>query len=185
MRRGLTALVVGVTAGFGVVAPALAGGGLLASSGDATSVTDRSADLNGVVFSPRPGAHWRFILSERRSFHHAEVTPAVALHGRLVAVERQLSGLSPATTYFWRVQLVSPALSAPRRSRGPGRERGHGAHAVTTLGAVKSFTTLPAADSGTGTTTTPSSTPTPPTGMSTTTTSTTPTAPTDTSTVPS
>ncbi|HET9074674.1 MAG TPA: hypothetical protein VFN48_08860 [Solirubrobacteraceae bacterium] len=187
MRRGLTALAVGVTAGFGAVAPALAGSGSLASSGDATSVGAHAVDLNGIVDSPVHGARWRFAIGRTRSFAHAELTPALALPGRLVAVERRIAHLRPDTTYFWRVELISPAVGPDHAGRGGGharrggggrggRERGgRGGSTVTTLGAVRRVHTLATEGGGGGTTTTPSeTTPTATTPTSTTGTATTP-----------
>jgi phosphodiesterase/alkaline phosphatase D-like protein len=106
MPRGLIALVAAMAVGLGAPPPALAAD-TLAATGDATSITADSADLNGVVYCEKAGAHWRFEYSPSPHFSSgvASSLPG-SLRGQLTAVERKVSDLAPATTYYWRVVLV-------------------------------------------------------------------------------
>jgi hypothetical protein len=143
MQRGLIALIVGMTVGLGTAVPALASTSL-AASGDATSITPTSADLNGVVYRDRVGARWLFEYSANPGFNTlvATTTP-VTLTGRLTAVERKVTGLAPNTTYFWRVVLVVRA----------------GTRTAQTFGATKTLTTSAAATASSTSTTSPTSSP--------------------------
>jgi phosphodiesterase/alkaline phosphatase D-like protein len=106
VQRGLIALIAGMAVGFGAAAPAMASD-TLAATGNATSITADSADLNGVVYRDRVGARWLFEYSTSAQFNSAVLTTTpVAIHGRLTAVERKVSGLVADTTYYWRVVLV-------------------------------------------------------------------------------
>ena len=144
MQRRLIALIVGMTVGLGAAAPAMAST-TLAASGDATSITTTSADLNGVVYRERVGARWLFEYSANSSFNTmvATTTP-VTIKGHLTAVERQVTGLAPATTYFWRVVLVVRS----------------GTRTAQTFGATKTLTTSAATATST-TAATPATTPPP------------------------
>jgi phosphodiesterase/alkaline phosphatase D-like protein len=131
-----------MTAGLGAAVPALASTSL-AASGDATSITATSADLNGVVYRDRVGARWLFEFSANSGFNTlvATTTP-VPLTGRLTAVERKVTGLAPGTTYYWRVVLVVRA----------------GTKTAQTFGATKTLTTAALATETTPSTTSTSST---------------------------
>ena len=99
-------MAAGVGLGLAAPVPAMAAD-TLAASGDATSITATSADLNGVVYRERVGARWLFEYSTSPTFDGSVLsTPPVTIPGRLTAVESQVSDLAPATTYYWRVVLV-------------------------------------------------------------------------------
>jgi hypothetical protein len=127
VRHGLIALAVVTGLGLGTASPALASDTLV-SSGDATSITSSTADLNGVLYRERIGARWLFEYSTSPTFDIALLsTPPLLLPGRLTAVERQISGLTPATTYYWRVVLVVRS----------------GTQAVQSFGATETLLTAP------------------------------------------
>jgi hypothetical protein len=89
--------------------PALAAASTLVSTGDATSVTTVTADLNGVVDTSVKGSEWLFQYGLSSGLGTgATSTPAVKAAAGLDAVERQLTGLVPGDTYFWRVVLRTP-----------------------------------------------------------------------------
>ncbi len=109
VQRRLIALAAGTAVGFGAAAPAF-GGQPIAASGDATSVSATAADLNGVVARAAPGTRWRFAYSPNARMRRGlTLTPAVPLHGRVVAVERHVSYLRPHTRYFWRIVVLVTA----------------------------------------------------------------------------
>jgi phosphodiesterase/alkaline phosphatase D-like protein len=143
MQRRLIALIVGTAVGLGAAAGPAMASTTLAASGDATSITTTSADLNGVVYRDRVGARWLFEYSANSSFDTmvASTTP-VTIKGRLTAVERQVTGLAPDSTYYWRVVLVVRS----------------GTRTAQTFGATKTLTTSAAAPA---TAATPASTPAP------------------------
>ena len=138
--------------GLGVAAPALASDTLVAT-GDATSITTDSADLNGVVYRERVGARWLFEYSTSSHFNTSVIsTTPVAVHGRLIAVERQVSGLVPDTTYYWRVVLVV--------RNGTKTAQTFGSTSTLVTAATPPATTTATAPAATSTTTSPAPTPT-------------------------
>jgi hypothetical protein len=128
VRRGLITLALVAGSGLGTAAPATAAS-TLAASGDATSITAHSADLNGAVYRERVGARWLFEYSTSSTFSTSLLsTPPVLLAGRLTVVERQISGLAPGATYYWRVVLAVRS----------------GTTTAQTVGATRTFETLTA-----------------------------------------
>jgi hypothetical protein len=107
--RKAIALITGVVMASSLAVPALAAASTLVSTGNATSVTTVTADLNGVVDTSVKGSEWLFQygLSSDLSAG-ATSTPATGAAVGLDAVERQVTGLVSGDTYFWRVVLRTP-----------------------------------------------------------------------------
>jgi phosphodiesterase/alkaline phosphatase D-like protein len=152
VQRGYIVLIAAVAIGLGAAAPALASD-TLAATGDATSITTSSADLNGVVYRERVGARWLFEYSVNPQFDATVVsTTPIMVRGRLTAVERKVSGLTPDTTYYWRVVLVV------RSGTHTARTFGSTATLMTAAAPAAATTPTTTATTTTGATATPAAT---------------------------
>jgi phosphodiesterase/alkaline phosphatase D-like protein len=119
VRRRWIALVTGMVATSGVVAPALAASPMVVSTGNATSVTMSGADLNGIVNIEGQHSQWLFEYTAQAGFKRGvKVTPAVAAGVGLRLVERRVTGLKPGTTYYWRVVVRQHVAKDERRYTG-------------------------------------------------------------------
>jgi hypothetical protein len=155
VQRRLLALTTVTAVTLSVAAPAF-GGLPLAASGNATSVTATGADLNGVIARAARGTRWRFAYSPDIHMRRALVlTPALLLHGRVVAVERRITHLRPDTRYFWRLVVIvdvhhrTEAIDGARRSFRTG---------PVPVSSTTTTSTVPTATSTTTTSTAPTTT---------------------------
>jgi phosphodiesterase/alkaline phosphatase D-like protein len=160
VQRGLIAFIAAVAVGLGMAASAMAADAL-ASTGNATSITPTSADLNGVVYRDHVGARWLFEYSSSPGFNTTVVsTTPVGMTGRLTVVERKVTGLIPATTYYWRVVLVVRSGTRTAQTFGSTQTLETTAVAASTAGTTGTGTTGTATTPASATTT--SSSPSPP-----------------------
>lgn len=89
--------------------------GAIATTGQATSITPTSAELNGVANPAKPGASWLFEYGTTTAYGHStEVTSAGT---GVSVVSAKVTGLSPRTTYHFRL-VVRQGGSGPATSDG-------------------------------------------------------------------
>jgi hypothetical protein len=114
-----------VTTGLGVHVGARIGGAPTISEGGATNVAQTTATFNGAVYPNAVETTYRFEYGTTTAYGSSTPVPDGNVgHGAgEVPVSANLTGLSPSTTYHWRIVASSPA--------------------GTTIGADQTFTTLP------------------------------------------
>lgn len=106
----------------------LAHAGLVATTGQATSVTSASAILNGVALTLNPSSRWLFQYGTSASYGRYSQGSSVGVG--LTAVSATVTDLSPATTYHFRLVVIQG---------DPGRPNDY------STGDDVTFTTAPAA----------------------------------------
>jgi hypothetical protein len=87
----------------------------IATTGQATSVTATSAELNGVVNAGSAGATWLFEYGKTTSYDHS--TKETAVGTGLTVVSSKVTGLAPDTTHHFRLVVRQPP-PAPTLSTG-------------------------------------------------------------------
>jgi hypothetical protein len=127
VRRKKIALAACVLATFVAATPAVAQVEPIATTGNPGTVTATTAQLNGVVRPLAAGSSWLFQVSLNPGFNwDTQSTPALAVpRDALEVVERMVTGLTPSSTYFYRVVVEST----------------HKGHTVTTLGGTETLST--------------------------------------------
>lgn len=78
----------------------------IATTGQATSVTATSAELNAVVNAGSAGATWLFQYGKTTSYDHS--TKETAVGAGLTVVSSKVTGLAPHTTYHFRLVVHQP-----------------------------------------------------------------------------
>jgi hypothetical protein len=105
---------------------------LVATTGPATSVTSTTATVNGVAVTLSPSSAWAFEYGPTQAYGHT--TPGAAVGIGLTAVTATLSGLTPNTTYHYRLVVLEGSSLLP---------------VDWSTGADATFTTAPAVTYGT------------------------------------
>lgn len=77
---------------------------LVATTGPATSVTSTSATLHGVSLTLNPSSSWGFQYGASSAYSSA--TNGTAIGAGLTALEAIVTGLSPGTTYHFRLVVL-------------------------------------------------------------------------------
>lgn len=100
--------------------PAVALADSVATTGNATSVTQTSAELNGVIDPTYSDNVWAFEYSTARDFSvNPQVTKPQAVGSGTQAVSATVKGLTPNTTYYYRVAVYwQPGTGRPTYRTG-------------------------------------------------------------------
>ena len=133
MRRILQVLVLSMVIGGSVVGTAFAATSPAASTGAATNVGDSTATLNGVINPNGRTTQYDFSFGPTNAYGSTTVLHTVKAGTKPVAVSIRLIGLTPGTTYHYRINASSSGGS------GIGADRhftttGHSPAAVVTGG---------------------------------------------------
>jgi hypothetical protein len=105
--------------------------GLIATTGPATSVTTTSGTLHGVALTINPSSAWGFQYGPTQAYGATTAGSAVGLG--LTAVSATVTGLTPGTTYHFRLVVLQGSYLTPSN---------------WTTGEDQTFTTAPAVTHG-------------------------------------
>lgn len=116
----ISVLVIGMLL-VGALEPAGALASAEATTGNATSITDSSAQLNGAIDPVYPDSAWLFEYSTSPSFaKDVHYTPGQAAGQGVEAVAATVTGLSASTSYYDRVIVYQQADTTAGPKFEPG-----------------------------------------------------------------
>ncbi len=135
MRRTLQVLVLSLVIGTSIAGVALAATSPSASTGGATKVGNTTAVLNGAV---NPNGHatvYQFVYGPTTAYGGAGTLHKINSGTKAVAVSATITGLTPGTTYHYRLNASSAGGAVGGADRS-FTTTGHPPAAVVTGGAV-------------------------------------------------
>jgi hypothetical protein len=135
MRRTLQVLCLSLVLWASIAGVALAATSPSASTGPATKITQTGAVLNGTINPNGHATEYDFIYGPTTAYGSTTSVRTVKAGTKVVAVSRTITGLTPGTTYHYRISASSAG------GLGGGADRtfttaGHPPASVITGGAV-------------------------------------------------
>ncbi len=135
MRRILQVFVLATVIGASVAGTALAASSPSVATGGATKVGDTSAVLNGTVNPNGHATQYNFTYGPTTAYGAATTLRTVKAGTKAVAITTTVTGLTPGTTYHYRLNAISAGGGVVGADR-TFTTTGHPPAAVITGGAV-------------------------------------------------
>jgi len=135
MRRTLQVLVLSLVVGASVAGTALAATSPSAATGAATKVTNTTAVLNGAINPNGHATQYDFLYGPTTAYGATSAVRTIKAGTKTVAVSRTITGLTPGTTYHYRINASSSGGVVGGADRS-FTTTGHPPAAVITGGAV-------------------------------------------------
>ena len=135
MRRTLQVLVLSLVVAASVAGVALAATSPSASTGAATKVGNTTAVLNGTIDPNGHATQYDFVYGPTTAYGATSAVATVKAGIKPVAVSRTITGLTPGTTYHYRISADSSGGAVVGADRS-FTTTGHPPAAVVTGGAV-------------------------------------------------
>ena len=135
MRRTLQVLVLSLVVGASIAGVALAATSPSAATGAATKVSNTTAVLNGTIHPNGHATQYDFIYGPTTAYGATSLVRTVPAGTKAVAVSRTITGLTPGTTYHYRISADSSGGVVGGADRS-FTTTGHPPAAVVTGGAV-------------------------------------------------
>jgi hypothetical protein len=141
MRRILQVLVMSTVIAASVAGTAIAASSPAASTGGATNVGDSTATLNGTVNPNGRATQYDFTYGPTTAYGATTALHKLKAGTKAVAVAIRLTGLTPGTTYHYRINAISSGGAVLGADRS-FTTTGHPPAAVVTGGAINVGTTV-------------------------------------------
>jgi hypothetical protein len=135
MRRTLQVLVLSTVLGASIAGIALAAGSPAIATGRATNIGDTAAVLNGTVNPNGHATQYDFVYGPTTAYGATTALHAVKSGTKAVAITTTITGLTPGTTYHYRLTASSAGGSVAGADRA-FTTTGHPPAAVVTGGTV-------------------------------------------------
>ena len=135
MRRILQVVVLSMVVGVSVAGVASAAGSPSATTGGATKVNNTSAVLNGVINPNGNATQYDFTYGPTTAYGATTAVHKIKAGTKAVAVQITISGLTPGTTYHYRLGAINAGGAASGSDR-TFTTSGHPPAAVVTGAAV-------------------------------------------------
>ena len=135
MRRILQVFVLSMVVGLSLAGVASAAGSPSIATGAATKLSNTSAVLNGTVNPNGHATQYDFIYGPTTAYGATTVVHKVKSGTKAVAVQITVTGLTPGTTYHYRLNAINSAGAVGGADRS-FTTSGHPPAAVVTGGAI-------------------------------------------------
>ncbi len=135
MRRMLQVVLLSLVVGASIAGVALAATSPSAATGAATKVTNSTAVLNGTINPNGHATQYDFVYGPTTAYGATSTVRTVPAGTKAVAVSRAITGLTPGTTYHYRISAASSGGVVGGADRS-FTTTGHPPASVVTGGAV-------------------------------------------------